>query len=171
MIRYRYNQQTKPPAPFVYGTFRNPADSTELRDVPGQIDTGADRTVLPDHLVEALGLAQIGRIAVGGLGGVVQHLPTYAVQVAIHQFPAQTIKVVASSGELWVILGRDILNNHRLHLDGPHLTLENGLISNAILASDKLVSSRRCTGVGVGRAPERTSGMGIPGRSSGGGGW
>ena len=71
MIRYRYNQQTDPPAPFVYGTFQNPADSTELRDVPAQIDTAADRTVLPDHLVQALGLAQMGRIAVGGLGGIV----------------------------------------------------------------------------------------------------
>jgi hypothetical protein len=110
----------------VYGTFQNPADSTELRDVPAQIDTAADRTVLPDHLVEALGLAQIGRIAVGGLGGVVQYLPTYAVHVTIHQFPAQIIKVVASSGEPWVLLGRDVLNAHRLLLDGPHLTLEIG---------------------------------------------
>ena len=73
MIRYRYNQQTDPPAPFVYGTFQNPADSTELRDVPAQID-----------------------------------------------------KVVASSGEPWVLLGRDILNAHRLFLDGPQLTLEIG---------------------------------------------
>ena len=65
MIRYRYNQQTEPPAPFVYGTFQNPADSTELSDVPAQIDTAADRTVLPDHVVQALGLAPLGRIAVG----------------------------------------------------------------------------------------------------------
>jgi predicted aspartyl protease len=127
VICYRYNQQTAPPAPFVYATFQNPADSTELRDVPAQIDTAADRTVLPDHVVAALGLAQIGRIAVGGLGGVIQYLPTYAVRVAIHQFPSQTVKVVASSGEPWVLLGRDVLNAHRLFLDGPQLTLEIGL--------------------------------------------
>jgi hypothetical protein len=110
VIRYRYNQQTDPPAPFVYGTFQNPADSTELHDVPVQIDTAADRTVLPDHVVQALGLA----------------LPTYAVRVAIHQLPAKTIKVVASSGEPWVLLGRDVLNDHRLCLDGPQLTFEIG---------------------------------------------
>jgi hypothetical protein len=34
--------------------------------------------------------------------------------------------VVASSGEPWVLLGRDVLNAHRLLLDGPHLTLEIG---------------------------------------------
>jgi predicted aspartyl protease len=112
MIRYRYNQQTDPPSPFVYGTFQNPTDSTELRDLPAQIDTAADRTVLPDHVVQALGLPQMGRIPVGGLGGVVQYLPTYAVRVAIHQFPAQTVKVVASSGETWEGFGRP---HRRLH--------------------------------------------------------
>lgn len=56
MIRYPYNQQTDPSAPFVYGTFQNPADSTELRDAPAQMDTAADRIVLPDHVVQALGL-------------------------------------------------------------------------------------------------------------------
>ena len=94
--------------------------------MPAQIDTAADRTVLPDHVVQALGLAQMGRIAVGGLGGGVQYLPTYAVRVAIHLFPTQTVKVVASSGEPWVLLGRDILNAYRLQLDGPQLTFEIG---------------------------------------------
>lgn len=78
------------------------------------------------HVVQALGLPQMGRMAVGGLGGVVQYLPTYAVRVAIHQFPAQTIKVVASSDEPWVLLGRDILNAHRMLLDRPQRMFEIG---------------------------------------------
>lgn len=68
----------------------------------------------------------MSRIPGGGQGGVVRYLPTSTVRVAIHQFPANTINVVASSGETWVLLGGDVLNAHCLLLDGPQLTFEIG---------------------------------------------
>ena len=40
--------------------------------------------------------------------------------------PPQTLEVVASAGEAWILLGRDVLNTHRLVLDGPQLALEIG---------------------------------------------
>jgi hypothetical protein len=55
VIRYRYNTQLQPPAPFVHLLLRNPADGSELLAVPAQIDTAADRTVLPQTLVKNLG--------------------------------------------------------------------------------------------------------------------
>ena len=66
MIRYRYNSQVQPPAPFVYVALRNPADGVELRDVPAQVDSAADRTVLPDAVVHALGLPQMGTMLSAG---------------------------------------------------------------------------------------------------------
>ena len=71
VIRYSYNTQVQPPAAFVFLTPGNPADGTELANVPAQIDSAADQTVLPDAVVQALGLPQDGDDAVvGGLGGV-----------------------------------------------------------------------------------------------------
>ena len=67
MIRYTYNAQVQPPAPFVYLTLRNPADGSEVQNVAAQIDN-----------------------------------------------------------EPWVLLGRDVVNAHRLVLDGPQFTLEIG---------------------------------------------
>ena len=126
MIRYNYLAQLQPPAPFVYVTLRNPVNGAEQRDVPAQLDTAADRTLLPDALVQALALPQIGAISIGGVGGVTQRMPSYPVHVAIHNLAVQIVEVVASAGEPWVLLGRDILNAHRLLLDGPHLFLEIG---------------------------------------------
>jgi hypothetical protein len=80
--------------------------------------------LLPDALVQTLNLLQIGAILIGGVGGLAQTMPSYPVRVAIHDLPAQTIEVVASLGEAWVLLGRDILNAQRLLLDGPNLVLE-----------------------------------------------
>src|SRR5208283_1573748 len=107
---YNYLAQLRPPAPFVHITLRNPVSGAEQRDVPAQLDTAADRTLLPDTLVHALALPQIATIPIGGVGGITQTMPCYPVQVEIHSFPAQTIEVVATAGEAWVLLGRDILN-------------------------------------------------------------
>jgi len=53
-------------------------------------------------------------------------MPSYPVQVTVHNLPSQIVEVVASPGETWVLLGRDLLNAHRLLLDGPQLFLEIG---------------------------------------------
>ena len=95
MIRYRYNTQLQPPAPFVHLLLRNPADGNELSAVPAQIDTAADLTVLPQSLIKNLGLAQIGTLLIGGLGGITYTLPTYVVLIGIHDLVPQPIKVVA----------------------------------------------------------------------------
>ena len=126
MIRYRYNTQLQPPAPFVHLLLRNPADNNELSAVPAQIDTAADLTVLPQSLIKNLGLAQIGTLLIGGLGGITYTLPTYVVLIGIHDLVPQPIKVVASADEEWPLLGRDLLNSVRLTLDGPQSVLEIG---------------------------------------------
>jgi hypothetical protein len=105
---------------------RNPITGTELRDVPAQLDTAADRTLIPETLVQGLGLPQLGILTIAGVGGVQQTLPTNPLLLAIDNLPAQTLEVLASPGEPWVLLGRDVLNVHRLLLDGPQLALEIG---------------------------------------------
>jgi len=46
MIRYKYNQQVSPPAPFVHVTISRPNDETSVRDLPAQIDTAAEMTMI-----------------------------------------------------------------------------------------------------------------------------
>ena len=58
VIRYRYNTQLEPPAPFVHLLIRNPADGTELTNVPAQLDTAADRTVFPQSVADELKLVR-----------------------------------------------------------------------------------------------------------------
>jgi hypothetical protein len=124
VIRYQYNQQIEPPAPFLHVVLQNPATGEQLRPVPAQIDSAADRTVLPESVVQALQLAQMGTMVVGGLGGITLSLPTYAVLLGVHDRTPQPVKVIASTEEKWVLLGRDVLNAHRVVLDGPQTALE-----------------------------------------------
>jgi hypothetical protein len=122
--RYHYVSQLQPPAPFIFVNLRNPVSGTEQQDVPAQVDTAADRTVLPEALAQTLTLPQIGTIPIGGVGGVIQVMPSYPVQVTIHGRPPLIVEVVACAGEPWVLLGRDVLNAQRTLLDGPQLFTE-----------------------------------------------
>jgi hypothetical protein len=124
VIRYNYLTQLQPPAPFVYVTVRNPVTGAEQRDVPAQLDIAADRTVIPAFLAAVLALPQIGTIAIGGVGGIIQPMAAFPLEVAIHDLPVQIIEAVASAGESWVLLGRDVLNAHHLSLNGPRLIVE-----------------------------------------------
>src|SRR5262245_45737149 len=124
MIRYAFLTQLEPPAPFVHLILRNQVSGAEVRDVPAQLDTAADRTVLRESLVRTLTLPQVGNIKLGGFGGVTYTLPVYAVVLGVHDFATQTLKVASHSEESWVLLGRDVLNRFRIVLDGPRLALE-----------------------------------------------
>jgi hypothetical protein len=69
MIRYRYNDQVKPPAPFVSVFLRCPNSGAKVSNQPAQLDYAADRTVLPDGLITALGLVEDGRLLFQGFAG------------------------------------------------------------------------------------------------------
>jgi hypothetical protein len=126
MIRYAYTTFSGPPAPFVHVTVGDPNTGTVSVEVPAQIDSAADRTVIPGALIDALGLTQSGSLLVAGLGSVIQSCPTYIADVGIRSLPAVTVKVLRADGEPHVLLGRDVLNQFRILLDGPALALEMG---------------------------------------------
>jgi hypothetical protein len=126
MIRYRYLTALEPPAPFVNVTLRCPATGREQAGLPAQIDSAADRTVVPDTIIGALQLAQDGRAVFKGFGSQLVELPLYLVAVVVHDLPPVLTRVALGEHEPYVLLGRDILNRLRLLLDGPQLILEIG---------------------------------------------
>ena len=51
-IRYLYNQQVMPPAPFVHVFVRPPQASQTAGPLPAQLDTAASRTVVPRRWID-----------------------------------------------------------------------------------------------------------------------
>ena len=124
MIRYSYNQQIAPPAPFVHVTVRPPERGTAVSDLPALLDTAADITVIPARVAEELQLIPLDEVPNGGFDGRVSWVSTFLVQLALRQSTPKVIRVVASRDEPYVLLGRDVLNDYRAILDGPLLRLE-----------------------------------------------
>ncbi len=124
MIRYSYNRQCWPPAPFVYVSLRCPETGRLVEKLPAQVDPGADRTVIPERLVGLLDLVPLDKLWVEGLGGQGSWLSTYRMELILHDLSPQLVEVFAHAEESHILLGRDVLNQHRLLLDGPGLALE-----------------------------------------------
>jgi len=124
VIRYRYVTHLQPPAPFVNVTVRCPTTGSQMNDLPAQVDTAADRTVLPGSVIAGLGLVQVGRFLFEGFGGTITELPVYLVAVQLHDLPPVELQAVLGERERFILLGRDVLNAHRLLLDGPALAME-----------------------------------------------
>ncbi len=126
MIRYSYNRQVVPPAPFIHVMLRCNETGREIGPSPAQRGSAADRTVLPESYVEALGLLPLDKLPIGGFGGQVLLLSTSRVQVGIYEFPPVMIEAIAHAEEPFVLLGRDVLNHFRVLLDGLRLFLKIG---------------------------------------------
>lgn len=123
VTRYNYNQQVSPPAPFVHVTVRHPQADTSIVDLPAQIDTAADLTALPAEVVMRLQLVPLDQLAIQGFGGQVSLVPTYVIEIAIRGLRPLLVKALGGT-EPFVLLGRDVLNEFRLELNGPQLVLD-----------------------------------------------
>jgi hypothetical protein len=99
VIRVVYNSQKQPPAPFVLVTLASPLGGSALPDVPAQLDTAADRTLVPWALMDALDLEPIDDILIGGVGGNEETMQVFAVSLAMFNLPARNLRVVAHRGE------------------------------------------------------------------------
>jgi len=126
MTRFRYSEEVTPPAPFVHVKLRAPDGGVELGWLPAQLDSAASRTVLPLRLIEEVGFVAMDQIPIMGVGGHIMMMPTFLAQVEIRQLVPLTLEVVAHEGEPFVLLGRDILNQFPVLLDGPNLVTEIG---------------------------------------------
>ena len=121
MTRYIYNRQVEPPAPFVH-VIVGRADGTGASvTIPALVDSGADKTVLPHSLVEEVGLAQVGDVQTAGFNDLGVVLGLFSARIGIRDLAPVAIDAIAAPGEEYVLLGRDVLNRHRVTLDGPSL--------------------------------------------------
>lgn len=119
-----YNRDIEPPAPFLDVTVEHPTTGQHLF-LSAKLDTGADISAIPATAVEQLHLFPVRSIPIEGYDSKPVSIPTYAValDVARARFRMEVIAI----SELYVLLGRDVLNHFYTHLNGPDLTFDLSL--------------------------------------------
>jgi predicted aspartyl protease len=117
--RFAYDTSFDPPAPVVPVRLSGPTGDDAVL-LAMLVDTGADCTLVPALLVRRLGLPQIDVIGVTGVGGARRRATVHAAAVELGGLRVLA-RIVAFAEE--AILGRDVLNQAVVTLDGPSLAM------------------------------------------------
>jgi clan AA aspartic protease len=97
--------------------------------VTALVDTGADISVIPQHIARQLRLPFVRRIQVFGVDGSARFATVNSVEVEIPGFQ-DLVEAVAFGNE--ALIGRDLLNRWVAHLDGPQGLLRLDALSSGL---------------------------------------
>jgi predicted aspartyl protease len=112
-----------PPAPVLAVTIQSPHDPNLSTTISAVIDTGSDITVMPDWLPVRLGLRPLREALIAGYDGSLRRVPVYRAHISIGRLILHNVRIVAIP-TTESLLGRNVLNQLDLHLNGPQLVLE-----------------------------------------------
>ena len=118
---YSYSPRVSPPGPFIFVKVSASA-ATNPMNVHALLDTGADSSALPVDVAGQLGLPQVDAGLVGGINSRRVLEPIFVAFLSVEEGPPEEFEVY-SFDLPFAILGRDVLNQYRITLDGPNLTL------------------------------------------------
>ena len=117
-MRFEYSHDLFPPG-LILPAFVRGLDSSPIVEGFAKVDTGADLTVIPDTLRDALNLKPCGRtLCRGALDQQAQQVPTYFIELSLDQNEFVQLEVLARPRDV-LLLGRDVLNDFVLVADGP----------------------------------------------------
>jgi predicted aspartyl protease len=120
-----------PPAPVARVSLRDPVSGASCVNVPMLLDSGADVTVLPLSVADALGVApsEGSRFELAGFDGTRVWAGAVTVEMRLcgRLFRGRFVVAPVDRG----ILGRNILNALNLNLDGPRLMWDAAPASGA----------------------------------------
>ena len=120
----KFNSSYDPPAPTARIAIRNPETGKRLKEIEMILDTGSDITLLPRSSVDILGVLPFGKANyyLTGFDGSTVIAEVFTLQAIFlgKRFTGNYCVLDDSIG----ILGRDILNQLSILLDGPNLEWE-----------------------------------------------
>jgi predicted aspartyl protease len=119
-MQYPYDKNYSPPAPVIEFIISS-LEGKESR-CKGLIDTGVSMTCIPKKVIEVLGLPSVSSTTIKDFEGHTSDVAIYLANILLLNFNIKT-KVLPIDSEIGLI-GRDILNQMAITLDGKNLVLE-----------------------------------------------
>lgn len=119
MATFRYDSSYDPPAPVIPIRIGVPYRSEPADRHWAFLDSGADATAIPVDLLWAIGARLVGQGRLSGVTGVSVEVEVFRVVIYMPTGVSYGIRAIGSRESNEIILGRDVLNQWRITLDGP----------------------------------------------------
>jgi predicted aspartyl protease len=118
-MKIPYLSEYTPAVPVLQIWLGYPEEALRLGPLEAVVDTGADATILPRSLVDALEAPFVDDAWLSSQWGEWFTVKTFTVDIGFGNFRLPAIRVVPDERSDEIILGRNVLNRLRLLLDGP----------------------------------------------------
>jgi len=118
-ISFTYSRRFDPTMPVIEATVRAVGMSHPDSVVTALVDSGADATILPLFVLQQVGARYVRGRVMRGVTGIPENVDTYLVTIQIGPYIVHGIRAVAYNNNMDPIIGRDVLNNLVVMLNGP----------------------------------------------------
>lgn len=101
-------------------TVSSPKNNTLIGDVEAVVDSGAVMTCIPVRVIESLNENELEistKIVSSATGNAIEKI-TYIVNIIFSNHEYKDIEVIPLEKN-YALIGRDILNKHKINLNGP----------------------------------------------------
>ena len=115
---YSYSQKYSPAAPVVEARLKAPGRAEVSRSFTALIDSGADGTLLPIDLLEEIGARFEYEATLRGVTGESRAVDIYVADITIGGHTIPVVRMIAGSEGIEPILGRNVLNQFVITLNG-----------------------------------------------------
>ena len=122
-MSHPYDTRYYPPMPAIEVALSAPEADFSLGPVPTIIDTGADITVVPKEYLARLRAPVVASGYLCSPWGERHKIKIYEVNLRVGVHNLYEIEVASEPGGREVLLGRDVLNQLNLQLNGPNETV------------------------------------------------
>lgn len=120
-----YNNQYMPPAPTVEIWLARPRGALEIGPLPALLDTGADASLIPLAYLDRLRLKPIRQKSLRSQWGERRSVGIYRIEMRIgDSLHLPWVEVVGDELGDEALLGRNVLNQLRILLNGPGQSVE-----------------------------------------------
>jgi gag-polyprotein putative aspartyl protease len=118
VLSFDYNQSYIPSAPFLPITIDGYESIKQSVTLSAFVDSGADGTMIPYPILQAVGAEYEDTVILRGTTGVAQRRDRYTVRIRIGNEIIHAISAVAIAAGSEPLIGRDVLNHLVVTLNG-----------------------------------------------------
>lgn len=122
-VQFDYDRSHLPPAPVVTLTVDGYSDSAPPATIQALVDSGADGTMLPTAVLQKIQASYVDSVRMSGITGIVERRDRYRVCLQIGDIVIKGIDAVAIGSENEGLIGRDVLNQLIVTLNGLAMEL------------------------------------------------
>lgn len=124
LYTYPYNRRYQPAMPVVELALNKSGGSRSDKLHLAVVDSGADGTLVPVNLLEEIGARQVGTARIRGILGESQVADIFLVSLRIGPHLLGAVRAIAGAEGDEIILGRNVLNQLVVTLNGLASTVE-----------------------------------------------